>query len=313
MYNMDSQNSLNLNDLLQNMQNSNREEIYQIILDLDILADRGDTPLIDELRMTDLGPLLRMLPRLSGKTKTCALRLTGKVFKLIRPTTMISKYFDIVMDMLRNYYNEEITTFYLQQIILCSSTPEGISLLIENFNNTSTPILELVAKNVKNKSLDVAKHATKVIQKLLMHNEGIINLLSDDFMIIFDDLLLEGAIVRFRIYQLFVDCLIMNENLMENKQIIKIVTLLITELESSDILSHLNCLEMLSAVASSSLKGFKFITEYGTLDRLKNLFRSSELDAIQQLLLPGLYHYSMNFLKQLFYTATKTLVLQYMI
>ena len=285
---MNRSDSLDINSLLADMQNSNGSNIYQILVDLNILADRETALFVGEFCQSDLTPFLNTLPTLPERTKTCAFRLLGKVFKLTTPKIMISKYVQIFMRMLSQDYDEEIKTFYLKQLLQCSQTSEGIGFLLEDVK--AIQILELVARNLQEKSLAIAKHASDVIQAVFKSTNGINHLLSDDFMKIFFNLLEEqAAIVRFRVYQLFVEALVVNESLIDNQNVVKVIDMLIAELDSIDILSQLNCLELLSGLASSSSKALRLITEYGTLQRLRGLFRDQEVDPLQRFLLPGLY------------------------
>ena len=284
---MDISKLLKLNSLIAS---SNESELCQVIIDLDILADKETSLFVKECNQYDLGPFLAVLATLPERTKTCALRLIGKICKLISPISMISKYADIFAEVLRGDYDEKIKTFYLKQLLMCSQTEEGVRFLLEEVKFGTIPFLELVAKNLQNDSLDVAKHVSIFFQALLKYNDGRNHLLSDNVTRLFNSLLTQqGAVIRFRVYQLFVDSLAVNESLIKNKSIAKIIGMLIKELENDDILSQLNCLELLSTLASSSNEALEFITEYGILERLRSLFKTEDLGPLQRLLLPGVY------------------------
>ena len=285
---MDSSDYTNIGSLLTRIQSSTSIEVHQIIIDLNIRADKEASLFMGEVEKCNLGPLLRTLPGMPEDTKSCALRFLGKVFKFLGPVAMILKYMDIYAEMLAKKCEEKITGFYVEQLLQICQTSDGVRFLIENESVNSMSLLELVAENLQNDSLNVAKHASDVIQSLLSFSIGVNLLLSDDFMKIFKALLVKGAVIRFRVYQLFVDSLAVNDGLINNENVVEILELLMKELENDDILSQLNCLEMLCAVALSSSNGLKFIIGCGTLEKLMiSLFGEKELDPLQQLLVQG--------------------------
>lgn len=286
---MDDNPPLNIVSVLENMANGNQEEIYQALFDLDVVAERKMAFFREELNQCDLGPFLKLLPTLSWKSRTIALRLCGKIFHLIYPAALLSKYADAFIDAFSKDSNEEVTIFYLKQLKFCGSTVEGISYLIEDMKMATVPILVLVAKKLQSESLDVAKHATDVLQKFILDYVEKFHTLPKEFMDVVNVLLLEGSVIRYRVYDLFVNLLKVDEKFIEYEQIRNILVILIKELVNDDILSQLNCLEMLSTIASSSMKGLEFISEHGTLEELRCLFGNAETDPLQQLLLPGFF------------------------
>jgi len=285
---MDGSDYTRIGSLLNSTQSSTNIEMHQIIIDLNIRADKEVSLFMGEVEKCDLGPFLRTLPGMPEDTKSCALRFLGKVFKFLGPTAMILKYVDIIAEMLSKKCEEKITAFYIEQLLQICQTSDGVRFLIENESVSSMLLLELVAENLQNDSLYVAKHASDVIQTIFSLGIGVNRLLSDDFMKIFKSLLERGAVIRFRVYQLFVDSFVVNDGLVNNTKVVEILELLVKELENDDILSQLNCLEMLCTVALSSSNGLKFIIDCGTLEKLRiSLLGKKELDPLQQLLIQG--------------------------
>lgn len=287
---MDISTPANVAVLLSRLSNSTEDELSKVIVDLEILAGTISSSYSEELSQSDLGPFLHTLPTLSGNKKTCALRLVGKIFRLMYPKAVLSKYAEIFSDGLRGSNDSEVKIVYLKYLIFCCSTHEGKKFLVEDLEKSTSPILCLVANNMKAESINVAKNAAEAMQIMFIHSDNFPVTLSEPFMQIFGNLLQGGAVVRFRVYQLFVDLIKINGSLMENEKIYKILFALAKELENDDILSHLNCLEMLSTLASFSMKGLEMVTELGILERLRCLFVTTDLDPLKQLLLPGLCH-----------------------
>jgi len=60
----------------------------------------------------------------------------------------------------------------------------------------------------------------------------------------------------------------------------------LAEFESDDILSHLNCLELLTAIAVTS-HGYQYLQEKGVLERFNNII--DDTNPLAGLLLPGLF------------------------
>ena len=61
---------------------------------------------------------------------------------------------------------------------------------------------------------------------------------------------------------------------------------LLGELESDDILNHLNCLELLTTIAVTA-HGYRYLQDHGVLERLDNMIGDIETNPLGGLLLPG--------------------------
>ena len=60
-------------------------------------------------------------------------------------------------------------------------------------------------------------------------------------------------------------------------------------MNSNNVLTQLNCLDMLSQIACSSSAGLQVIVEKGVLENTLRIFKLAESDPSQGLLIPGKY------------------------
>lgn len=67
---------------------------------------------------------------------------------------------------------------------------------------------------------------------------------------------------------------------------------MLCELDSDDILSHLNCLEMLTTFAVTA-HGYGYLQEQGVFERLDEMIGDIDMNPLGSLLLPGMPHFQL--------------------
>eukprot|EP00794_Sanderia_malayensis_P016211 gene16211-17842_t len=278
---------LDLSVLLQNLSNANDEDqVFKALLDLNMIVD-AKASVREQLLKLDLSIFLKQVRALtSERAKQIAASLLGKVFSCLNSYETLSKYAEHFVEGL-NSGTEEIRIVYLAQLESVISDSKGAQFLEENFQaGHQNSILVHVAENLAHQSTGVAKLAANVIRNLCISNSSLLS--SEEFVSVLNRLLGKGSVVRFRVYDLFIRIFLSINEVLTKPGVTEIFNKLMNEInKSDDILTQLNCLEMLSEMASASSVGLKFISDSGTLDRLHNIFKLAEVDPLQGMLIPG--------------------------
>lgn len=277
--------------LINNLANTTDEdEIYKAMIDLDIIVERKALTIKEEIRNVDLGPFLKQLNSLTGKLKTTGVRLVGKIFDVCGPTELIAPNMHIITEALLEQ-DEIIKLMYLKQLAISLRTPEGRHFIIENIDGNQTPLVKYIFQNVLDESLGVAKEASTAIQNGLSSGEVINHFLTDSVMNLFKDLLSKESVVRFRVYQLFVDLIVQRSSVLQNVNVKRIIGDLMRELDTDDFLTQLNCLEMLSQMAVTSKDGLEFIANSGVLEKVIKVLKDVDQNPLHEILVPGMFKF----------------------
>lgn len=157
----------------------------------------------------------------------------------------------------------------------------------------STPqLIQVTANFLCEENSDTSALAAKILRKLTsLSGNGW--LFCEDFLKLFKHLLAtKNAVVKFRIYDVFVDYITKYPEYIEECKRCGIFDDLVrTILHSNDILSQLNALELLSQIAVSSPAGLDFIQEAGVMSWLSNTYSGGDgdddVDPLTSFLLPG--------------------------
>lgn len=277
--------------LINNLANTTDEnEIYKAMIDLDIIVERKALTIKEEIRNVDLGPFLKQLNSLTGKLKTTGVRLVGKIFDVCGPTELIAPNMHIITEALLEQ-DEIIKLMYLKQLAISLRTPQGRHFIIENIGGNQTPLVKYIFQNVLDESLGVAKEASTAIQNGLSSGEVINHFLTDSVMNLFKDLLSKESVVRFRVYQLFVDLIVQRSSVLQNVNVKRIIGDLMRELDTDDFLTQLNCLEMLSQMAVTSKDGLEFIANSGVLEKVIKVLKDVDQNPLHEILVPGMFKF----------------------
>ena len=275
--------------LINNLANAaDKDEIYKTIIDLDIIVERKSSTIRDEILNIDLGPFLKQLNSLARKSKNAGVRLVGKIFDVCGSTKLIAPNIHIITEALHEG-DELIKLMYLKQLAGSLNTPEGRQLIIENIDENQTPLVKYIIQNVAGESLGIAKEASTAIQNGLSSEEITNHFLTDSVMNLLRDLLLKGSVVRFRVYQLFVDLIVQRSSVLQNANVKKIIGDLMCELDTDDFLTQLNCLEMLSQMAVTSKDGLQFIANSGILEKAIKVLKDVDQNPLHEILVPGMF------------------------
>ncbi|XP_052219531.1 26S proteasome non-ATPase regulatory subunit 5-like [Dreissena polymorpha] len=148
-------------------------------------------------------------------------------------------------------------------------------------------ILVKLVKALADESLDVAKSASQVLTKLGSSEEGLSTLYSENLMSTIQDVLLGNDTIRFRVYETIVNISGQCEAGLRMSFQSGLLQQFLNELHKDDILVQLNCLELLSHLASSE-HGLAYLKEHDVIARLETMLRSAQDDPLAGFLIPGL-------------------------
>ena len=275
--------------LINNLANAaDKDEMYKTIIDLDIIVERKLSTVKEEILSVDLGPFLKQLNSLTGKSKNAGVRLVGKIFDVCGSTELIAPNIHIITEALHEG-DEIIKLMYLKQLASFLNTSEGRHFTIENIDENQTPLVKYIIQNVADDSLGVAKEASTAIQNGLSSQEITNHFLTDPVMNLLRDLLSRGSVVRFRVYQLFVDLIVQRGSVLQNANVKRIIGDLMCELDTDDFLTQLNCLEMLSQMAVTSGDGLQFIANSGILEKVIKVLKDVDQNPLHEILVPGMF------------------------
>ena len=268
--------------LLENISNSSQlEDKARTLAELETLVDSRKYDVGPIFANSSLESLFECTQSDSNKVMKTSLRLLKKVLEIVDPIETTANYQDkIIYGFSRN--DEEFKMLSVSQIKRLSVSQNGISFLVQH-----NVLLEKVTEAIACDYLSVAKIASQILLNVAVAEQGFDYFFSENQTKLFWNLMQGNSVVRYRTYELFVEILKSRKELLPHIQTIGVLSKLIAELDSDDILSMLNCLEMLSHVASSSTEGLLFIQENDLLSRLDRIIKTAASDPLQAFLLPG--------------------------
>lgn len=272
---------------LRNLANAKDEaEIFSILTELNILFEskHNNQKLREQLPQLDLALFFKQLNGLTGRSRECGNLLLGKVLSLI-PSASVLGYSDVIIEGLQTE-DENLKLLYLKHLEVASKNENEVELMVRDIDNKCS-LLKLIAKNLSDNSINVAKLAATVIKNVLISCTTKNEALSESFMVVFIRLLDQGSVVRFRVYDLFVEIFLSKNDILRDPHVVSIFDRLMNEMNSNNVLTQLNCLDMLSQIACSSSAGLQVIVEKGVLENTLRIFKLAESDPSQGLLIPG--------------------------
>ena len=150
-------------------------------------------------------------------------------------------------------------------------------------------MFHLITQLLGDESLDCAKHSDKVIVKLIDSPEGsyILSSLIKGLDVDLKGLMNKNDTVRYRVFDLVVAISSLDESFFQTFKQLGYMDMLISDLETNDVLLKLNCLEVLE-VLMGSLYGCGYVRSSDVLVKLHCLLELVDCDPFASMLVPGM-------------------------
>ncbi|CAG2209228.1 PSMD5 [Mytilus edulis] len=153
--------------------------------------------------------------------------------------------------------------------------------------DSARDVIKTVISLIASPSLQVAKHAQNVILNISRTNDGVDFIYSSEMLSSLQEVLQTDDTVKFRVYELIVHISKVSESALQKTRESGLLQLLLNEIHKDDILSQLNCLELLSDLGMVE-HGIVFLDGAGIIKQIETLLSTSSTDPMGGLLLPGL-------------------------
>lgn len=274
-------------ELVENISNSSGEDLIHYLKDLSILINSSQ----GASEMVSLIPfqlLFHCLKSSNDEQNLHCKRILKKILQFEKPDAIVLKYHDYVIEGLNHPYFE-IRELCLSEVERCSKTVNGVLALVDNVD-----LLSYVARCIGDENLSCAKMACKVLTNLSKHESGLAVLFQHQLQSEFTELLRKKDIIRFRVFDIFIDIQKQSDEAFEACKLSGIFEKLLKELEGDDILVQMNCFELLTNLASSSERGLLYLEEHGVVVKLYNMLLSADENPLMELAVPGMSYQTVN-------------------
>ena len=151
-------------------------------------------------------------------------------------------------------------------------------------------MFHLITHLVSDECLECAKYASNIILLLMNNSSGFLLIssnLREGFSIDLEGVMGKSDTVRFRVYELGVKISSISREAFEFINNLGLITKLIGELESDDVLLKLNCMELLQLLMESP-HGVDFVESADVLQKLHHSLISTQDDPFATVLIPGM-------------------------
>lgn len=273
-----------------NQHPSSEEALLDCLSKLNIVASNDSISFMRICESIDIQYIFNIIEKYftGSGNKTLRLQLINtscnlltKIFSYLKTVEVMEKYSSYMQNP-ATLACDELNILYLQQILRLAEEGD-FSYFMSTPNLIQVSIKFLCEENLETNSI-----SGKILKKLIsLSGNGW--LFCDEFVKLFQDLLAtKSAVMKFRIFDIFVEYISKYPEYIEECKHCKIFDNLIEIIvNGSDILSQLNALEMLSQIATSSSQGLDFVQENGVIGWISNTFAASDDDPLMTFLLPG--------------------------
>ena len=266
------------------LQDNKLEDIVFRLITI-VSNDRSKSVIIG--KQIDINHLFKIIflqnqPKIAFVTTTTLQLLTdllGKLLEEIPPQEVIQKYMNNI-EKCSFTNNEHLQITCLHQVHRLAEFDHNMSFFLSN------PILfSLIFQYLNSNFVSIASLARKVLNFLFENKSRKPDwIFSDETLNICRNLLVSGAVKRFRVYEVFIDLLSKHTDYLCSCTFI--FDKLITEiLDKNDILCQLNGLEMISHEGFLNQDGMKYLINKGIFDWIMTFGNTN--DSLQDILLPG--------------------------
>ncbi|XP_070175787.1 26S proteasome non-ATPase regulatory subunit 5-like isoform X2 [Littorina saxatilis] len=175
--------------------------------------------------------------------------------------------------------SEPVQSLCLSQLLRVSA--ESPELLCQ-----STDLMVGITSQIASPNQQLACMATTILVNIGETPGGLGALYSGPIFETLQAVMAKDDTVRYRVYQLVVQISTISPEALEMSSQTGVLTKLINEMQTDDILLQLNCLELLSDLAQTS-QGLTFLDQQGTVKRLEEMMATVGESPFGPYLLPG--------------------------
>lgn len=165
-----------------------------------------------------------------------------------------------------------------------SNHPDIVSLIV------SPTMFHLVTQVLGDESLECAKIASDILLKFLTSPAHLTPQVRDALVIDLLGIMNKNTVVRYRVYELAVQSIVSSDggDVFELVSSSGLLTKLVEELDQQDILTQLNCVELLLCLQESK-EGALYLETNQILGKLHTLLITAQQDPFGSALIPGTY------------------------
>ncbi|XP_077865343.1 26S proteasome non-ATPase regulatory subunit 5-like [Saccoglossus kowalevskii] len=205
-----------------------------------------------------------------------------RLFAASDPCSVITQYKDEIYSGIKSE-SVQMKELCLLQVYRCASTEKGRQELLQS----SLDILYLCVQCLADKEISVGKEAGRVLKCLGESQAGLEFLFQGNLLDKMKSLMKIDDVIRYRVYEVAVDIFLTSPQAIVYGSNSGIITQLISELERDDILIQMNCIEMLSTIASCQ-HGLQYLDQQGIVGKVESIMVAAESDPLVGFLMPGL-------------------------
>ncbi|EDO34558.1 predicted protein [Nematostella vectensis] len=268
-------------ELVENISNASGDEIVAFLRDLSVLI--SSSPNIRDLAsLIPSERLFNCLRTTNTDQITYCKNILKNILKFEKPDAPATKYHDAVIEGL-NHPTEDVRELCLIELERCSGTVNGVLALMDKED-----LLSYIARGMADEHLKNAQIASNVFTNLAKHEAGLKVLFDSHLQSEFNALLKTKDTVRMRVYDMYITVQAHSPKAFDVCKESGIFEKLISELDGRDVLVQMNCLELLTKLASISPSGLEYLDQKGVVTKLNNLLLEVETDPLITLIIPGI-------------------------
>ncbi|XP_013772035.1 26S proteasome non-ATPase regulatory subunit 5-like [Limulus polyphemus] len=208
------------------------------------------------------------------------LELLTKLLSYTIPDILVTRFYNELIRCLRHSH-PEVKNVALSQLARCSEDPSAATEMM-----SKTELLTCITECLAIEDINIAQNACTILKNLGKDIQVLCVLISQPVMDAINGVIQQGDIPRFRMLELLV---ILACSSYEALLIISrsaFLDVLLNELNGTDILVKLNCLELLSQLVETK-HGLLYLEEMGVLLKMKNILLNQAEDPLGDFLTPG--------------------------
>ena len=262
------------------------EDTLEVLSEMETLLMSGSEkdllPALSKLNMMDIFACLQSLVPAQIQV-TCS--VLERILKLLPVDVFheLSRYIELGLQ----HPEPVVIILSLHQVRRCCDAPSTLPLIL------APTMLHLVTQLLGHESLDVVKAVHSILVKLCSEEKTRRVILVGEqragFIGDLEGLIGVNSTVRYRVYEMLVEISMTSEDAFQEVKDTGILVQLVHELEGSDFLVKLNCIEMLIRLQSSP-KGCLFLEESDAIKKLHGILAAcKEGNPLLNILTPGVY------------------------
>ncbi|XP_076347712.1 26S proteasome non-ATPase regulatory subunit 5 isoform X2 [Tachypleus tridentatus] len=209
------------------------------------------------------------------------LELFTKLLSYTTPDVLVTRFYNELIKCLCHSH-PEVQNVALSQVVRCSKDPSAAAEMM-----SKTELLTCIIECLAIEDINIAQNASTVLKNLGKDIQALHVFISQPVKDAIDGVLQQGDIPRLRMLELLaiLACSSYEALLIVSRS--AFLDVLLNELNGTDILVKLNCLELLSQLVETK-HGLLYLEEMGVLLKMKNILLNQAEDPLGDFLTPGL-------------------------